>query len=331
MGGMFAGVFSGDYVVWHNVPAQITVNLTTPLTSVTKIEVVVGLNKYNPDADIKIWSRGSPLGTFTFLSSMAVVNMPELPSDGKFVDVTYQASFPTTLMNDFRVVITKDGVEARELTPVKQYYVYNNQPSPIVGGSKFNINELGWKTSEVFETIFRYLDAPISVEHTVDLETETHGTLPETRIRNDDLLARVADNEEITGEWSFADGQIIVERGTELPTGVIKSGRLFCKEPEESLYLGNGVGWTKLIQETELQAALALSVPVVQRFSFSAPTTSVILDYTVNVTAPVWLTHETLPQKYGKDFTITGNLLEWVSAEDPAMNGDVEVIYYRAA
>jgi len=330
MGGMFAGVFNGEYVVWHNSPAQITVNLTTPLTSVSKIELIVGLNKYNPVSDIKIWSRSNVAGSFSFLANMTAVNVPDLPQDGKFVDVVYRATFPLTPMSDFRVVITKDGVQPREMTPVKHYSIYNNQPNPIVGGSRFTNNSLGWKTSEVFETIFRYLDTPISIEHTVDLETETHGTLPESRIRNDNLLARVADNEVITGEWSFENGQIVVEQGMILPAGTIKSGRLFCKKPENALYVGNGVDWTKLIRETEMQEAVAKALPVVQRFNFQVPATEVELAHDVNVILPVWLTHETLPQKYGKDFIVEGKILRWIGVEDVSMIGDVEIIYYRA-
>ena len=122
-----------------------------------------------------------------------------------------------------------------------------------VGGSQYMVNDLGWQTGEVFRTIFKYLEAPISSVHTVDLETETSGTLPEIRIRNDDLLARVADNEAITGAWSFEQGQIIVETGTSLPTNApIKAGRLFYDSNTNYMYIGDGLWWVRLIQEDEL-------------------------------------------------------------------------------
>jgi hypothetical protein len=123
----------------------------------------------------------------------------------------------------------------------------------MIGDSRFQVNDQGWQVGDVFKTIFKYLEAPISVDHTVDLETETSGVLPEARIRNDDLLARVADNEKITGFWSFEDGQIIVQKGTLLPLGVIEAGRIFQRVTDNNLFIGDGTGWIRLIKESDLQ------------------------------------------------------------------------------
>jgi hypothetical protein len=103
----------------------------------------------------------------------------------------------------------------------------------------------------VFETIFRYLEAPISIEHTVDIDTETHGQLPEARIRNDDLLARVADDEWISGVWDFEQGQLRVERGLDFPI-LAEVGRLFQKLPDGHLYIGDGSQWRKLLREDDI-------------------------------------------------------------------------------
>jgi hypothetical protein len=213
--------------------------------------MIVGVNKYNLDNYIRVFYKASESSPFIYLAQMSLVGSVTCPSDGTFVDASYTCSFGAVAASHLRFIITRDGVNPKELTPVKRYKIYNNGVA-VVGGSKFEVNSLGWQTGEVFKTIFTYLEAPISVEHKVNIETETEGLLPEARIRNDNLLARLADNELISGVWSFESGQIIVSKGNALPTGAIAQGRLFFRTSDNSFFVGDGSGWLKLVREDEL-------------------------------------------------------------------------------
>lgn len=248
----FAGIFNGSFVVWHENIAQIDIKLGPQLSAFNKMDLIVGLNRFNDNPQIKIYYKSSINGTLVYLTQLAPSSLPTIPGDGSFVEATYSASFNSRIATDIRVVVTKDGINPQEFTPIKKYTLYNNSIA-TVGGSQFKVNDLGWQTGEVFRTIFKYLEAPISSVHTIDLETETSGLLPEIRIRNDNLLARVADNEAITGIWSFEQGQIIVETGTVLPTNTpINAGRMFYNVSTGYLYVGDGAWWIRLIQEDEL-------------------------------------------------------------------------------
>jgi len=248
----FSGILNGNFVVWHENVAQIDTKLTPQLSQLNKVDVVMGVNRYNESPHIKLYYKSSTTGSYIYLTTLTSITPPTIPSDGTFVEATYSAAFSNRTATDIRIIITKDGTVPQELTPVKKYVIYNNG-TPITGGFQHATNDRGWQTGKVFKTIFKYLEAPISTEHRIDLETESDGILPEARIRNDGLLARVADNEIITGAWSFENGQIIVEKGAELPTNTpIEAGRLFHNTSTNYLYIGNGTGWARLIQENEL-------------------------------------------------------------------------------
>lgn len=247
----FAGILSGEYVVWHNRIAQIDAKLTPVLPSLNKVEMVVGVNKYNQDNYIRVFYKTSAVSPFIFLKQMALAAPVECPADGSFIDAVYSCTFGAVSATEIRFVVTKDGVNPKELTPIKKYRLFNNGVL-VVGGSTFEVNPLGWQTGEVFKTIFTYLEAPISVEHKVNIETETEGLLPENRIRNDNLLARLNDNELITGNWSFENGQMTVPKGTVLPLMPVPAGRIFYNTAEQSFFISDGTNWQKLIKENDL-------------------------------------------------------------------------------
>lgn len=247
----FAGILSGEYVVWHNRVAQIDAKLTPSLSLLNKAEMIVGVNKYNQDNYIRVFYKTSSTSPFIFLKQMALVLPVECPADGSFIDATYACTFGAVTASEIRFVITKDGVNPKELTPIKRYRLFNNG-TLVVGGSTFEVNALGWQTGEVFKTIFTYLEAPISVEHKVNIETETEGLLSENRIRNDNLLARLSDNELITGNWSFENGQMIVPKGTVLPPMPVPAGRIFYNTAEQGFFISDGASWQRLIKENDL-------------------------------------------------------------------------------
>lgn len=256
--GIFAGILDGQYVVWHKRLAQLFVHLEPALATVSRLELIVGCNVENPVADVKVWSRASSSSSFVFLGSLTPVSIPAFNGDGTFEDVVYRLDMPLTPIADLRFNVTADGVNAREMTPLKKYMIYNNSATPIVGGSHFNINGLGWQTSEVFETIFKYLDLPVSATNPVDIETETIGLLPESRIRNDNLLARVADDEWIVGNWDFETGSLRIERDTSMPANA-ETGRLFQRLPDGALFIGDGSHWIHLLKDSDITSLPAFS------------------------------------------------------------------------
>lgn len=78
-----------------------------------------------------------------------------------------------------------------------------------------------------------------------------------------------------------------------------------------------------------LTVAVAKTIPVYERFDLPEPTTTVELRHTVKTDAPIIVTYETLPQKYGTDFTIENKTLHWINNIDPEIFGTIEIIYYR--
>lgn len=85
--------------------------------------------------------------------------------------------------------------------------------------------------------------------HDIDGADHT-GTLSESKIANGAILARVADNETITGVYDFSSGGLIMQTGTTLPTGTIAEGRLFWKTDTEQLYVGDGATWIEFLKSS---------------------------------------------------------------------------------
>lgn len=319
----FISILDGSFVVWHANVAQVDIALISALPAFNKIDLLMAANKFNKDSVIKVYTKTHATDEYSFLTQLAATSSPSYPIDGSFVEVMYSATFPARSVSQIRIIITADGINPQELTPVKKYTLYNNNTA-VVGNSQFQTNDLGWRTGEVFKTIFRFLSVPISPERPVDLGTETAGLLAESKISNDDLLARVADHEDITGDWDFQNGQILVERGDNLPA-IPKSGRIFYHSGDKNLYIGDETQWVKLLREDDLSAF----IPVKEEFNFSVPTSVVPLIHNVDIDAPIWLVYEGLPQHYGIDFVITGNILSWVNSIDTEMLGKMTIFYYR--
>ena len=78
-----------------------------------------------------------------------------------------------------------------------------------------------------------------------------------------------------------------------------------------------------------LHIAITKTVPVSEVFNLPEPTQTVELKNSVNIGAPVWVTYETLPQKYGTDFIIEDNILHWVNETDQFISGALEIVYYK--
>lgn len=265
----FASILGGEYVVWHNTPAQITVRMENPIATITKIQLVVGINTRNFNPNIKLWTRSSESAPFIYTAQLSANVLPTVPSDGSFVDAVYETDINGLVISEFRLVVTANGAEAQEFTPIKKYNIFVGGNTPIVGGSVYAVNDLGWQVGEVFATILSYLEEPISSSNTINIETETSGLLPEARIRNDDLLARVADNELITGVWDFENGQLRIERGDVLPINP-DTGRLFQLDTDSSLYIGSGSAWVRLLKAEEFEDKICFSY-VLTRASYVLP------------------------------------------------------------
>jgi hypothetical protein len=90
-----------------------------------------------------------------------------------------------------------------------------------------------------------------------DLNGTDHiGNLSESRIQNEGILARVADDEAITGIYDFTTGGLIVQAGTlaNRPVGTIADGRLYWATDTKTLYVGNGLTWDALVSGDDFTA-----------------------------------------------------------------------------
>lgn len=75
------------------------------------------------------------------------------------------------------------------------------------------------------------------------------GYYPENKIIDSNIFARLAENELITGVWKIDSqngGQLIIEHGTSLPTGVPEDGRIFWHMSEELLYVSVNGAWSNV-------------------------------------------------------------------------------------
>ena len=90
-----------------------------------------------------------------------------------------------------------------------------------------------------------YLDRFCVLDHQL---TDDHiGDLPESRIADGNILARIGSNEVITGKWEFPGG-IKLQADTALPTTVGDEGTIFYKTSDPSaLYVSNGTAWIELV------------------------------------------------------------------------------------
>lgn len=241
-----ASILNGDYIVWHGQIAQIDIKLTPQLSQANRLDLILGVNCHNSTPQVKLYYKPGVSEDYVYLATMSPITTPIIPGDGTFIDTTYSVAFSSRIATYFRIIVSKDGILPQELTPIKKYIVYNNN-SAVVGGSAFLVNDLGWKTGEVFKTIFKYLEAPISTEHKVDIEAETVGDLPETRIRNENLLARLADNERIIGNWKFAGTLAIPTLPGLMPPLSAPNGQIMQLEDSDDVYIGTGDGIVKIL------------------------------------------------------------------------------------
>ena len=115
-----SGILNGNFVVWHENIAQIDIELIPQLPQFNRIDLIMGVNRYNDDPQIKIYCKSSTTGGYNFITQLTVTAMPTIPSDGSFVEATYSASFGARPVTDVRIVVTKDGTEPQELTPIKK-------------------------------------------------------------------------------------------------------------------------------------------------------------------------------------------------------------------
>ena len=158
----FAGILNGEYVVWHNRIAQIDVKLFPSFHSLNKIEMVIAVNNDNLESCVGVFYKTNDASPMHLLMQMTPPVGIVCPDDGSFIDVVYSCAFAPIAASDLRFIITRDGTIQKELTPVKKYRLYENN-ALIVGGSTYEINDLGWQTGEVFKTIFKYLPVPPSL------------------------------------------------------------------------------------------------------------------------------------------------------------------------
>jgi hypothetical protein len=80
----------------------------------------------------------------------------------------------------------------------------------------------------------------------------------------------------------------------------------------------------------QLEQQIAKAIPVTETFFIETPTNTITLANDVNTEAPIWVVYECLPQKKNIDFTITGNIFNWVNTTDTEIFGDIEITYYKA-
>lgn len=97
-----------------------------------------------------------------------------------------------------------------------------------------------------------------SRKHDLDSIDDHEGTLSESKIANGSLLARVADDETITGTYNFSSGGLIVETGATIPSGTIAVGRIFWHNTGDpatrALYIGNGSTWVEMAKTSDFDA-----------------------------------------------------------------------------
>lgn len=79
------------------------------------------------------------------------------------------------------------------------------------------------------------------------------GDLPESRVSDDgsNTLARIGDDEVITGSWSFPGG-IVVQTGTAIPSTVLDAGSIFYDTVANELYVSNGTNWVEYASLNDL-------------------------------------------------------------------------------
>jgi hypothetical protein len=90
-----------------------------------------------------------------------------------------------------------------------------------------------------------YLDQYSQATH--DITSPHTGSLPENRISQDGILARVASPATITSAWTFSGGgKLMVETGTSLPSGTIETGRIFWNSTDRTLHIGANNVWNNI-------------------------------------------------------------------------------------
>ena len=86
--------------------------------------------------------------------------------------------------------------------------------------------------------------------------------MSESNIADGSILARVASDESITGNWSFAAGSLVIPSGASLPATGFTDGRLFWKSDTDTLYAADGAAWQAIAKKNgilSLSAGLALT------------------------------------------------------------------------
>ena len=72
--------------------------------------------------------------------------------------------------------------------------------------------------------------------------------LPEAWIQDNNILARVAGNENIVGNWSFAAGSLVIPTGSAFPTATTEGG-LFWRADTDTLYAADGAAWQAIAKK----------------------------------------------------------------------------------
>lgn len=70
--------------------------------------------------------------------------------------------------------------------------------------------------------------------------------LQDTDVSNDGIIARLAENQSITGQWKAPNG-LVVAYGTSLPTGNIADGRIFWNLTNKKMYFGKNGQWVDIV------------------------------------------------------------------------------------
>lgn len=81
--------------------------------------------------------------------------------------------------------------------------------------------------------------------HEMDSEKHLDGLL-DTDISNDGIIARLAENQSITGQWTAPNG-LVVAHGDSLPVGNIVDGRLFWNLANKRMYFGKNGQWVDIV------------------------------------------------------------------------------------
>ena len=83
------------------------------------------------------------------------------------------------------------------------------------------------------------------------IETDHFGDLPESRIADGNILARIDDDEIITGNWEFVNG-VKIQTGTALPSTVLAAGSIFYKTSVPTgLYISDGDDWISIADASD--------------------------------------------------------------------------------